>query len=338
MKPVEQGGSRLAIVFNGSPLFTGAAGSGESEIRRWILENDWLEGIVALPEQLFYNTGISTYFWVLSNRKNPDRTGKVALIDAREMFIKMRKSLGNKRREITPDQIDTITTMYSDALALAAEDHAQVKVFNTTDFGYKRITVERPLRLRFEVTEDTLAAFTESQAYKALGVPAKGAEDPVAALHEAERQQRGVIDVLRSLRGTSTASRKGFSTLLNQAFVSAGITRDARVDKAIWDAISVPDPEGELQSDRKGNPQPDADRRDNENVPLDDDINDYMKREVVPHATDAWVDESKTKIGYEIPFTRHFYVYTPPRDLAEIDADIKAIEQEIQELLADNGS
>ncbi len=154
MKPVEQGGSRLAIVFNGSPLFTGAAGSGESEIRRWILENDWLEGIVALPEQLFYNTGISTYFWVLSNRKKPERKGKVALIDARDMYVKMRKSLGNKRREITVEQINTITNLYADAMYHAAGEHPQVKVFNTTDFGYQRITVERPLRLRFQVTED----------------------------------------------------------------------------------------------------------------------------------------------------------------------------------------
>lgn len=140
MRPVEQGGSRLAIVFNGSPLFTGAAGSGESEIRRWILENDWLEGIVALPEQLFYNTGISTYFWVLSNRKSPEREGKVALVDAREMYVRMRKSLGNKRREINGEQIEQITNLYADALALATEGSPQVKVLNTTDFGYQRIT------------------------------------------------------------------------------------------------------------------------------------------------------------------------------------------------------
>ncbi len=179
MKPVEQGGSRLAIVFNGSPLSTGAAGSGESEIRRWILENDWLEGIVALPEQMFYNTPISTYFWVLSNRKSSERKGKVALIDAREMYVKMRKSLGDKRREITTEQITTITTLYSEALQLAADDHPQVKFLYTTDFGYRRITVERPLRLRFEVTEDTLATFIESKSYKALGLPAKGSGDAV---------------------------------------------------------------------------------------------------------------------------------------------------------------
>jgi len=333
MKSVEQGGSRLAIVFNGSPLFTGAAGSGESEIRRWILENDWLEGIVALPEQLFYNTGISTYFWVLSNRKTPERQGKVALVDARQMYVKMRKSLGNKRREITVGQIETITNLYADALTLAAENHPQVKVFNTTDFGFQRITVERPLRLRFEVTDDTLAVFTNSKAYRALGVPAKGSGDAIQALHEAERQKAAVLDVMRSLVGPSEISRKDFAVRLNQAFASAGITRDTKVEKAIWDAISVPDPEGELQTDRMGNPLSDSDLRDNENVPLGDDIHDYTKREVLPHVPDAWVDEDKNKIGYEIPFTRHFYVYTPPRPLAEIDAEIKQLESEIQRLL-----
>ncbi len=333
MKPVEQGGSRLAIVFNGSPLFTGAAGSGESEIRRWILENDWLEGIVALPEQLFYNTGISTYFWVLSNRKSAERRGKVALVDAREMYVKMRKSLGNKRREITSEQIETITTLYADALTHAADDHPQVQVFNTTDFGFKRITVERPLRLRFEVTDDIVGVFMGSKAYRALGVPTKGAGDAIEALHEAERQQAAVLEVLRSLVGTSEGNRTDFAAQLNQAFVSAGVARDAKVEKAIWDAISVPDPEGELQTDRKGNLVADSDLRDNENVPLSDGINDYFRREVLPHVPDAWVDEDKTKVGYEIPFTRQFYVYKPPRPLAEIDAAIKQLEDEIERLL-----
>ena len=335
MKPVEQGGSRLAIVFNGSPLFTGAAGSGESEIRRWILENDWLEGIVALPEQLFYNTGISTYFWVLSNRKSAERKGKVALVDAREMYVKMRKSLGNKRREISTEQLVTITNLYSDALTVGGNEHPQVKVFNTTDFGFKRITVERPLRLRFEVSDDTVAAFKESKAYRALGVPAKGKGDAIPALHDAERQQTAVLEVLGSLVGTNEPSRKDFAARLNQRFVAAGVARDARVEKAIWDAISVPDAEGELQTDREGNPLADSDLRDNENVPLSEGIGNYVKREVLPHVPDAWIDRDKTKVGFEIPFTRHFYVYTPPRPLAQIDAEIKQLEAEIQGLLGE---
>ncbi len=333
MKPVEEGGSRLAIVFNGSPLFTGAAGSGESEIRRWILENDWLEGIVALPEQVFYNTGISTYFWVLSNRKSPERRGRVALIDAREMYVKMRKSLGNKRREITGQQIDEITNLYADALTIAADNHPQVKVFNTTDFGYQRITVERPLRLRFEVTATTLAAFAESRPFKALGTPPKGTQDPVEGLHAAEAYQAAVFDVMRSLLGTTEPTRRAFTDRLNAAFVSAGITRDSKIEKAIWDAVSVPNPDGELQTDRKGNRLADSDLRDNENVPLGEHIDVYVNREVLPHVPDAWIDQDKTKTGYEIPFTRHFYVYTPPRPLVEIDADIKQLETEIETLL-----
>lgn len=333
MKPVEQGGSRLAIVFNGSPLFSGAAGSGESEIRRWILENDLLEGIVALPDQLFYNTGISTYFWVLSNRKTRERKGKVALIDAREMFVKMRKSLGDKRKQISDEQITEITRLYTEALDQAAQDQPRVMVFTSTDFGYQRITVERPLRLRFEVTEHTISGFADSKAYRALGLPAKGASDAVEALHQTQRRQAAVLAVLRSLLGTSTASGKEMTNLVNKAFVAAGISRDAKVDKAIRDAIALPDPNGELQTDRKGEPLPDADLRDNESVPLGEDINDYMSREVLQHVPDAWVDEAKTKIGYEIPFTRHFYVYAPPRPLAEIDADIRSIEDEIRNLL-----
>ena len=167
MDPVEGKGSRLAIVFNGSPLFTGAAGSGESEIRRWILENDWLEGIVALPDQLFYNTGISTYFWILSNRKPASLRGKVILLDARDQWEKMRKSLGDKRKQISAPQIEHITELYADAVSVAADeahpDHAKVKVFATRDFGYHRITVERPLKLRFEITEDTLAALESAK-------------------------------------------------------------------------------------------------------------------------------------------------------------------------------
>jgi type I restriction enzyme M protein len=251
------------------------------------------------------------------------------------MYVKMRKSLGNKRREITPQQIDTITNLYADALALAGDGHAQVKVFDTTDFGFKRITVERPLRLRFEVTEVTLATFTESKAYRALGLPAKGSGNAIEALHQAEHQQAAVLDVLRSMLDMTVASRKDFTAILNKSFVTAGGTRDAKVDKAIWDAFSVPDPDGELQTDRKGQPLPDSDLRDNENVPLGDDIGEYMKREVLPHLPDAWTDEDRTKIGYEIPFTRFFYAYSPPRPLADIDREIKQLEAEIQTLFGD---
>ncbi|WP_328415502.1 type I restriction-modification system subunit M [Micromonospora sp. NBC_00389] len=316
MKRPEDGGSRLAIVFNGSPLFTGAAGSGESEIRRWILENDLLEGIVALPDQLFYNTGISTYFWILTNRKDPARRRKVVLLDGRDYWTKMRKSLGDKRKMLTDEHIAELTRAYVDALSIADDpehpQHAKVKVFKTTDFGYQRITVERPLRLRFEVTEETVALLAEARA----------------VLKYAERDS--LLAGAKSLIGTRSATRAEFAMKLN------GLGKlPAAVEKAVWEAFSVSDPEGEVQTDRKGKPLPDADLRDNENVPLNDDIHDYLKRDVLPNVPDAWIDETKTKIGYEIPFTRHFYAYQSPRPLAEIDAEIKALEAEIQALLGE---
>jgi type I restriction enzyme M protein len=313
-------GCRLAIVFNGSPLFTGAAGSGESEIRRWILENDWLEGIVALPDQLFYNTGISTYFWILSNRKAPALKGKVILLDARDQWEKMRKSLGDKRKQVSDDQIAHITAVYERALPVATDpedpDHKRVKVFKTTDFGYRRITVERPLKQRFELTDDTLAALESSnQLAKWDGRDA-------------------LIEALRGSVGSVWWTRSEAESTLRAAAKAGGALwpTSAPVVKAIWAAVAVSDPEGEVQT-VKGAPLPDADLRDYENVPLDEDVEAYFAREVLPHVSDAWIDHSKTKIGYEVPFTRHFYVYTPPRPLAEIDAELRELESQIQKLL-----
>lgn len=325
MKPVDVnggGGSRLAIVFNGSPLFSGAAGSGESEIRRWILENDWLEAIVALPDQLFYNTGISTYFWILTNRKNPDHKGKVVLLDARDQWQKMRKSLGDKRKELSKDHIATVVKLYGEALAVADDAehplHAKVKVFANEDFGYQRITVERPLKLRFEVTEETLAALEASKVIQKLP------------------QARIMFDAFESMGVTSWATKQEAWIALKDALVEAGSSwpTGAPFNKALRDAIGVRDPEGEVQR-VKGQPEPDSELRDYENVPLGEDAEEYLKREVHPHVPDAWIDHSKTKIGYEIPFTRHFYAYKPPRPLTEIDAELKALEAEIQSLLSE---
>ncbi|WP_093593020.1 type I restriction-modification system subunit M [Streptomyces griseoaurantiacus] len=327
MKPVDVnggGGSRIAIVFNGSPLFTGAAGSGESEIRRWILENDWLEGIVALPDQLFYNTGISTYFWILTNRKSPDHKGKVVLLDARDQWQKMRKSLGDKRKELGKDHIATVVKLYGEALS-AAQDaehplHAKVKVFDNTAFGYQRITVERPLKLRFEVTEETLAALEASKAIQKL---------PQASV---------MLEAFASLKGSGWSKKTDAWLALKDAVVQAGSTwpTGAPFNKALREAIGVRDPEGEVQLVKgKPEPEPDPELRDFENVPLGEDVEEYLEREVHPHVPDAWIDHSKTKIGYEIPFTRHFYVYEPPRPLAEIDAELKALEAEIQGLLSE---
>jgi type I restriction enzyme M protein len=323
MEPVEGKGSRLAIVFNGSPLFTGAAESGESRIRQWILENDLLEGIVALPDQLFYNTGISTYFWILSNRKARELRRKVILLDARDQWEKMRKSLGDKRKQISDAQITHITKLYVDALKIAGDaghpDHAKVKIFGTRDFGYHRITVERPLKLRFEITEDTLAALENAKALAKWD----GREALVAALHGST--------------GSVWWTKNEASNALHAAARSAGTTwpSTAALLKGIWGVVSVSDPEGEVQKANDGTRLPDPDLRDYENVPLDEDVNAYFAREVTLHVPDAWIDHDKTKIGYEIPFTRHFYVYTPPRPLAEIDAELRDLEAQIQKLLGE---
>jgi type I restriction enzyme M protein len=321
MQPVDKGGSRLAIVFNGSPLFTGAAESGESNIRRWILENDLLEGIVGLPDQLFYNTGISTYFWILSNRKPDPLKRKVILVDARDQWVKMRKSFGDKRKKISDAQIAHVTTLYANALTIAADpehaDHAKVKIFNTTDFGYRRITVERPLKLRFEITEDTLAALAESK--------------PLSRYEHGD----ALIGAIKPLLGTVWRTTREAKDALHAAVASAGVPwPSAAAEKGLWASVSVSDPDGEVQR-VKGKVLPDRDLRDYENVPLGQDIHDYFAREVRPHVPDAWIDETKTKIGYEIPFTRHFYVYQPPRPLAEIDAELKALESQIQTLLGE---
>jgi type I restriction enzyme M protein len=239
LKRREEGGGRLAIVFNGSPLFTGGAGSGESEIRRWIIENDWLEGIVALPDQLFYNTGISTYFWIVTNRKKPERRGVVQLVDARESFVKMRKSLGEKRKEPSPDQIAEIARLYG-----AFEENERVKILANESFGFQRITVERPLRLRWEVTEATLPAIEASAGWAKLTEP----------------ERLALVDRLASLQGFSSTDR-------TEAARGLGPLPKA-IEKATWDALSVRDLEAPVISDRKGNPEPDPDLRDNENVPL----------------------------------------------------------------------
>jgi type I restriction enzyme M protein len=322
MKPREKGGSRIAIVFNGSPLFSGAAGSGESEIRRWILENDYLEGIVALPDQLFYNTGISTYFWILTNRKSPDHEGKVILLDAREYFAKMRKSLGDKRKYITEDQIDDLTNLYGEALHIAADNehalHGKVKIFENEDFGYRRITVERPLKLRFEITDATLDAIRGSAKLSGhVGTYA-------------------MADALKPLIGQTWDKKVDAYGAIQKAMSEASVLWPGKAPfaNALRDIVGVRDPEGEVQL-KKGEPEPDPDLRDFENVPLNEDVEEYLTREVLPHVPDAWIDHSKTKIGYEIPFTRHFYVYKPPRPIAEIDAELKSLEAEIQTLLTE---
>ncbi len=323
MKPAEQGGSRLAIVFNGSPLFTGAAASGPSEIRRWIIENDWLEAVVALPDQLFYNTGISTYFWVVTNRKSPERAGKVQLVDAREYWVKLRKSLGEKRKQISPEQIEEITRLYG-----AFEENERVKIFRIERFGYQRITVERPLRLRY-AGEGARERLEASRAFAKLG----------------DEQRESLLGVVGTIAGLTTTDRD--EALAAVTAVNGKLSKPE--EKALLDALAVRDPEAPAFD------EPDPELRDQENVPLPPEsvtfepdpsarlasepyrraVEEYMRAEVLLYVPDARVDHAKTKIGYEIPLTRHFYRYVPPRPLEEIDAEIRALEEEIQELVGE---
>ena len=333
MKDPKEGGTRLAIVFNGSPLFTGAAGSGESEIRRWIIENDRLEAIVALPDQLFYNTGISTYIWIVTNRKEKDRKGKIQLIDATSFFKKMRKSLGNKRNEVCDPQREDIARLYGDFTA-----GEYVRIFDNEDFGYRRITVERPLRLNFAVTEGRLDKVCEAGAFVALAESKKRKNKDAAAaeIMAGERMQDAILEALLPLHKAGVVkNRDKFSQMMKTVFKKVGLTLPPPLFKAVMMALSERDDAADVCTDSKGDPEPDTELRDYENVPLTEDISAYMAREVLPHVPDAWVDESKTRIGYEINFNRYFYKYTHPRPLEEIEADLKAIEKEIGELLSE---
>ena len=358
MQPVAEdgtGGSRIAIVFNGSPLFTGDAGGGESSIRQWIIEHDWLEAIVALPDQLFYNTGISTYIWVLTNRKEPSRRGKVQLIDGRRFFVKMRKSLGNKRNELSPGQIDDLTRIHGnfedgETRDLTDEDpvtheprtrpRVVSKVFDNEDFGYRKVTVERSLRLNFAATDDRIARIEDERAFQNLAKSKKRAGPAHdAEVAEGQARQEAIRGLLRSLAeemsGAVVRDREAFVEVLRGVEAAAGVKLTAGERKAVLSALGERDPEAEVCRDSKGNPEPDTDLRDTETVPLSEDIDAYIAREVLPHVPDAWLDESKTKVGYEIPLNRHFYVYEPPRPLEEIESDLQALEQEIAGLLSD---
>ena len=332
---LDEKGSRIAIIFNGSPLFTGDAGSGESEIRRWIIENDMLEGIIALPDQLFYNTGISTYIWIVTNRKNNDpmkgpvRTGKIQLVNAVDFYQKMRKSLGNKRNEITEEQIKEITRIYGEF-----KENEYCKIFDNEDFGYQKIVVERPLRLNFQVTEERINNLYNETAFNNLAKSKKKGAAGLKEIEEGKKIQQQIIETLRTMDSTILyKNRDEFTKVLKKAFKDSGIKLDSALLKAILSALSEKDETADICVDSKGNTEPDPDLRDTENVPLKEDIHEYFEREVKPHVPDAWIDETKTKIGYEIPFTRHFYKYQPLRPSEEIMKEIKELEQSILEKL-----
>ncbi|PIE20722.1 MAG: DNA methyltransferase [Neptuniibacter caesariensis] len=409
-------GSRIAIIFNGSPLFTGDAGGGESNIRRWIIENDMLEAVVGLPDQLFYNTGIYTYIWIVTNRKAKKRQGKVQLINATDFAWKMKKSLGDKRKKLgegpapehpnEPNHIAEITKIYA-----AFQDNEQrtlntigtnvdspkdkkrdpnqpiyvSKIFNNQDFGYFKITVERPLRLNFTINDERITRVTQTSYYQDLATSKKrkDADKIKQEIQAGKQRQQDILHVLNSLKpkfaaGELVKDRAEFEQTLKAAFKAAGISFDSPLKKALLadQALGEKDPTAKPCINAKGKFEPDADLRDTENVPFpggllangkrdaDNALIDlplpldyegkhnkgkvdksqlleqvqahceaYLQKEVLPYRDDAWIDHSKIKVGYEIPFNRHFYQYQPPRELSEIEADIKALEAEIMDML-----
>lgn len=324
MRP-ENGGARLGIVFNGSPLFSGGAGSGESEIRKWIIENDMLEAIIALPDQLFYNTGISTYIWIVTNRKSKDRKGKVQLVNAVGFFKKMARSLGNKRNEISDDHIAEVTKIYG-----AFKNSDFCKIFPNEYFGYTRVTVERPLRLNFQASPERIARLDQQSGFLNLAKSKKKGKEGVKEVEEGEALQREIKTALTKIGVDKTfKNREKFI----EAVEATGLKLKAPVIKAVLAALSERDDTADICKDKSDNPEPDTELRDAENVPLSDNIDDYLKREVLPHVPDAWMDRSKDKVGYEINFTKEFYKYTPLRSLEEIRKDILALEKETEGLM-----
>jgi type I restriction enzyme M protein len=319
MRDSRDGGSRIGIILNGSPLFTGGADSGESEIRRYILEHDLLEGIVAMPTDMFYNTGIATYIWILSSNKATERKNKVQLVNGTEMYAKMRKSLGSKRNYLTESHIEEITRRYGQY-----ETSDICKIFDTKDFGYRRITVERPLQLSFSPKNaDKVKALKEDKPF----------------LKWPELLQAAVLKALEQFVEEKLLDRKVFKKQLTKLMNGKKLT--AAQFKLIQKHLGEHDEEAVICCDSKGNPEANPDLRDYENVPLTEDIETYFQREVLPHVPDAWIDVSKKDgldgdvgiVGYEIPFNRHFYKYVPPRPLEEIDADLDKVSREIMDLL-----
>ena len=320
-------GSRIGIVMNGSPLFTGGASSGESEIRRWMLENDWVEAIIALPTDLFYNTGIQTYVWMLTNKKDEKRRGKVQLIDAsgERFWQSMRKSLGSKRREITDQARVEIVKIYHELLNGEAGWGEFSKIFSTTEFGYREIRIERPLKLNFECSEERLELLKQEKAFIKLS----------------DAEQHELLQALATLPKQQFKNRDVFDKELKKALKALSFKLAAPVKKSILTALSEKDEEADICKDAKGNVEADSDLRDHELVPLAEDWKDYVEREVKPFVPDAWVDESHKdasdgkvgRVGYEINFVSYFYKYTPPRSVEGIDGDLKLLNTQIKKVL-----
>jgi type I restriction enzyme M protein len=360
-KPTKEDGSRIAIIMNGSPLFTGDAGSGESEIRRFILENDLLEALIALPEQLFYNTGIATYVWVVTNRKRKDRKGKVQLIDASHfdqgtktgLFCSMmRKSLGDKRREIPLERSQDILKILSNfedgetrkvVKKGKEEDIVVSRIFPTTHFGFRKITVECPLKLNFQASAERIARLEEERSFQALTQSKKKGAAGAKEQAEGRALQERLRKLLQSLPGSLMKDREAFERALDAAAAKATLTLPSPIRKAILSALSERDETAAICRDIDGHPEPDPELRDTESVPLAESVETFFEREVRPHLPDAWIDTAKLDpkdgqvglVGYEINFNRYFYKYTPPRPLEEIEGEIREIERDILRMLAE---
>ena len=363
-KAPDQGGARIAIIMKGSPLFTGDAGSGESEIRRFILENDLLEALIALPEQLFYNTGIATYVWLLTNRKAPERRGMVQLIDATAFWSPMRRSLGDKRREIPAEKAADVLELLAGCrdgetrmVAKDGKDEERVvsHVFPSTRFGFRKITVERPLRLNFQACEERIARLHEQKGFQNLAKSKKRGEAGAREQAEGRKRQQAILELLERMPDTLHKDRKVFLTELNAEAGRAEVRLRLPVLSAILAALAERDETAEICWGNDGMPEPDPELRDTERVPLpegedpaDDEgvpasVRAFFEREVEPHVPDAWIDTARRDhkdglvghVGYEINFNRYFYRYVPPRRLEEIEADIQAIEKDILEMLRD---
>ena len=360
-KDPKDGGSRIAIIMNGSPLFTGDAGSGESEIRRYTLENDLLEALIALPEQLFYNTGIATYVWVVTNRKAPARRGRVQLIDAshfdqdikRGLFSNlMRKSLGDKRREIPLERAQDILKILADfkdgetrriTKDGKEEEIIVSKIFPTTHFGFRKITVERPLRLNFHATPERIARLEEERGFQALAQSKKKGATGAKEQAEGRALQEAIRKLVKALPDQVFKDREEFGKVLDRAAEKAKLKIPSPARKAILSALSERDETASICRDGDGNPEPDPELRDSESVPLSEKVEAFFEREVKPHVPDAWIDTTRRDekdgevgiVGYEINFNRYFYRYKPPRPLEEIEADIRNIEKDILAMLAE---
>jgi type I restriction enzyme M protein len=319
--------SRIAVVTNGSPLFTGDAGSGESNIRKWIMENDLIEAIIALPDQLFYNTGINTYIWIMSNKKNENRRRKIQLVNAISFFEKMRKGLGNKRNKLSNQDIETIVKLYDNF-----EENEYCQIFDNEEFGYAKVIVERPLQLNYQITEERLDNLYSVAAFVKLAESKnKNPEEKLEEEKKGKEKQKLIIKALQTIGDNLYKNWDEFEKKVQIALKEFSLP--ANFIKNIILTLSEHDDTADYVLDAKGHKLTDSNLRDSEKIPLKQGIEDYFEREVKPYYLNAWMDRKKDKIGYEINFTKYFYEYIPPRLLEEIEKDIKEVTAEIQELL-----